>query len=413
MLFPSAPISYAIELTFACKNACPGCSNVWHSHKNQTLQNWKALFDRICPPENRSEYVELIRITGGEPTLHPNFYEIISYIDSFGIPHALFTCGRWQTPDDIIRLYRNCKNFIGMLISLHGGTVSAHHAFVQNQHLEDSPAFEETCDNISQASQAGIDVFTNTVLTRHSCDQIRDIISLSQRLGATCAVFNRFLGSPTPIEPSENQLRKAILFIEELQNEGVPCRIGNCVPPCFVKNSSEGANGGIEHCAISPQGWVRPNNQTDYVFGNIFEQSIQDIWASEKAQWYRAQIPQACSECALLSRCRGGEKRVIGKNSYVEKDRLMTEPVVKAEPETLTLDPDFKPVPNFRIRQEPFGYLLTRYNWSLPISPQAKPIIDAIDGGHTLAQIQEKFGDDALNFLGLLFQEHFIGFDSL
>ena len=406
MLFPSTPISYAIELTFACVNRCPGCANTWNSNRNKSLQNWKGLLDRIAPSFDRNKYAELIRITGGEPTLHKEFQQLIQYIDTFGIPHALFTSARWKSPDELIDLYRNCQNFVGMLISLHGSTPAAHRAFIGNI----DGAFEETCNNIRKATSAGLNIFTNTVLTKFSCEQIEDIISLSQKLGAGHAVFNRFLGPDNPLQPSEDQLRNAVILIDKLQEQGAPCRIGNCIPQCFVRNSSEGTNAGIEHCAISPEGWVRPDNLTSYTFGNIFEQSIEEIWQSEKANHYRHQIPEQCHECVELPRCRGGEKSVSIEHGF-GKDRLMKEPIRNAEPEPIVLDPDFRPVPHFRVRKEFFGYLVTRYNWSVPVTEEAKPVLDAINGQHTLLEIQEKFGNEALELIGHLYQQGCVGFE--
>jgi len=405
MFFPSAPISYAVEITFACNNACSGCSNIWKARHDQSLQNWKALLDRIAPPEDRGKYAELIRITGGEPSLHPEFRQIIEYLDSLGIAHALFSSGRWKNPDEVIRTYLKCENFIGMLISLHGSTNSAHNAFVQV-----SQAFDETCEAVRRASESGLDVFTNSVLTKHSCGQIEDIISLSQELGAGCAVFNRFLAGEHPLHPSETQLCEAVLLIEKLQSEGVSCQIGNCIPRCFAENSSEGANAGIEHCAVSPAGLVRPDNLAACVLGNIFEQPIEDIWISEQAQQYRARIPKPCFECAEFSRCRGGEKSLSSEYGF-EKDPLMREAVKKTGQDTIVLDPKLRPVPYFKVRKEAFGYLLTRYNWSVPISSGAKPIVDAINGKTTLEELRRRFGDDVPDFVGYLYQEKFVGFE--
>jgi radical SAM protein with 4Fe4S-binding SPASM domain len=406
MLHPSAPLSYAVEITFACNNFCSGCANVWEPRRNEILHNWKELFDKIAPPENRRKYAQLLRITGGEPTLHKEFHQIIEYIDTFDIAHAVFTTGRWGEPHKIVELYLQCRNFIGMLISLHGSTKFAHNTFVESVDW----AFDETCNNIRLAASAGLEVFTNTVLTKYSCKQVEEIVRLSQDLGASYALFNRFLGSGHPLEPAKKQLREAIILIEKFHAEGVPCRIGNCVPMCFVENTSDGGNGGFEHCAISPKGWVRPDNLTSYVFGNIFEQSIETIWQSERAQWYRRQIPQACLECVELARCRGGAKSVGIEHGF-KKDPLMKEPIREAKSETLVFDPDWKPVPCFSVREEPFGYLVARYNWSIPVTHDAKPILEALNGENTLADLEAKFGDGALEFIGQLYEEKCIDFE--
>ncbi|CAK8717415.1 hypothetical protein KKHLCK_06570 [Candidatus Electrothrix laxa] len=90
---------------------------------------------------------------------------------------------------------------------------------------------------------------------------------------------------------------------------------------------------------------------------------------------------------------------------------MMTTPVCEAEPEAIHLDPSWKPIIRFRIREEPFGYLVTRYNWSVPVAFAAKPVLDAVNGKNTLAEIQECFGDEALDLIGRLYQEDCLGFE--
>jgi radical SAM protein with 4Fe4S-binding SPASM domain len=291
------------------------------------------------------------------------------------------------------------------LVSLQGSTAFVHHAFTGSEER----GFEETCVSIQRAADAGLEVFTNTVLTKYSCEQIEEIIELSRKLGAEYAVFNRYLGKANPIEPAEEQLRQAIRLIEQLQSEGVSCRIGNCVPPCFTENSSSGANAGIEHCVISPEGLVRPDNLTSFTFGNLFEQSIEEIWRSDKAQWYRSQIPEKCLKCVELPRCRGGARSVAIEHG-LEGDRLMKEPIRESQPETLEFDPEWKPIPYFMIREESFGYLLYRYDWSVPVTNDAKPLLDALSGENTLAELHNQFGDAGLELIGHLYKEGCIEF---
>ena len=106
MFAPSSPISFSIELTYSCNQHCSGCANVWTNERHQQLKAWRTLLDKIAPPDNRKKYAELIRITGGEPTLHSEFFEIIEYLDTFDIPYAIFTTGRWKKPA-ALKIYRN------------------------------------------------------------------------------------------------------------------------------------------------------------------------------------------------------------------------------------------------------------------------------------------------------------------
>jgi radical SAM protein with 4Fe4S-binding SPASM domain len=403
MFFPAAPISFSVELTYACPNRCRGCANVWHENRQESLADWKTLLDRIAPPSHRQKYAELIRITGGEPALHKDFPQIIEYLDSFDVAYAVFTTGRWQS--DVVAVCRNRQNLAGLLISLHGSTAETHNAFVQSE-----TAFAETCASIRQAAAAGIEVFTNTVLTRAACHQLEDIIALSQELGASCAVFNRYLGQPDPtMEPEEDVLRKAVASIEQQKRQGAPCRLGNCVPPCFADNSFDGANSGIEHCVVSPNGEVRPDSTMRHVFGNLFEQSIETVWQSEAAQQYRASLPETCLQCVALLSCRGGYRLSSGEERFLP-DPLMRQPITETSPCLVTLDPQSRPNPLFNIRHESFGLLLTRSSYSLPVQPQALPLVAAIDGQKTVVQLQKQFGEDALDFIAYLYKNGFVCF---
>jgi len=64
-------------------------------------------------------------------------------------------------------------------------------------------------------------------------------------------------------------------------------------------------------------------------------------------------------------------------------------------------------VDHFAMRPEPFGYVLVRGNRVAPVGHQAKPILDALDGRSTLRQIEERFGQKALDFVGSLYQKGF------
>ena len=88
----------------------------------------------------------------------------------------------------------------------------------------------------------------------------------------------------------------------------------------------------------------------------------------------------------------------------------MKAPILEQKPETLELDPEWKVFPHFTVRPEPFGYLLARVNWSVPVTRDAKPLVDMIDGTHTLEEFHTRFGDEALDFIGHLYQEGCVEF---
>ena len=110
----------------------------------------------------------------------------------------------------------------------------------------------------------------------------------------------------------------------------------------------------------------------------------------------------------MVSRCRGGD-RSLALEMGLSRDPLMTGPIELDVPD-ICLDPNWKPRADFRLREEPFGYLVMRYNWSIPVEKAAKPVLDALNGQHTLLELQEQFGNQGLELIARLHQEHCLVF---
>jgi radical SAM protein with 4Fe4S-binding SPASM domain len=302
-----------LELTPACNNRCVGCGNVFannRSSKPLSAQEWRIILERIAPS------VSWLKITGGEPTLHPEFEEIIKHIAALGIPFTLFTNARWMKPKKLIHFLANIPQLDGLLISIHGAKAQTHEAFTCIP-----GSFNETIANIRLAIAAGLKVTTSTVLTRYNCSEVEEIVTLSQEIGADHAAFQRFIGPALPeIEPNEIELAWAVKAIEEIANrerrvggnEHRPrgnsklARFGTPIPQCFVANSSGGCLAGTAYVTIDPWGDVRPCNHAPLVCGNILEQSLEEILHSAKMEFWRKIIPKECIKCEKFEICRGG-----------------------------------------------------------------------------------------------------------
>lgn len=408
MLTLSRPLFYSFELTPACNNQCPVCSNVFTRQLAfLSASEWRKITDQIAP------HAEVLKITGGEPTLHPEFGEIIRYIGQKNISFTLFTNGRWRNPQVVIDLLTSVPQFKGFLISLHGPNVCSHEGFTHTP-----GSFEDTCKNIERAVLAGLSVHTSTVLTRYNWNRLQEIVSLAQTLGAKRAVFNRYLGPPvSEIEPEEWQLQAAVCELELLRNnfnntpsENITVTYGNCIPQCFESSSSTGCWAGVASCTIDPLGNVRPCNHSPTIAGNILQESIEEIWSNKIMNRWRTLAPQQCESCTKLAICHGGCRALI---EIREKDPLIRAPFHKKsnqQPFELELNEKYCPVIDCKIFPESFGHALVRGHSIVPVAHHAKAVLDNLDGQTTLKQLKEKFGQGGLNFLGSLYLRKFLYF---
>lgn len=77
-----------IEITDRCNLTCPTCyagSSPTHG-RHRTLDEVKTMLDTIVANEKEPDVVQ---ISGGEPTLHPQFFEILDYAKTLPIKHIM------------------------------------------------------------------------------------------------------------------------------------------------------------------------------------------------------------------------------------------------------------------------------------------------------------------------------------
>jgi radical SAM protein with 4Fe4S-binding SPASM domain len=406
----STPVLYAWELTPACNNRCVGCPNVFPRDRQTQVDgesapepprfaDWRAVLDRLAPHAQR------LKLTGGEPTLHPDFQSIVEYLDVVGVEFVVFTNGRWLEPTALLDVLAGSRRLVGLLVSLHGAQAQSHESFTGVP-----GSFEETVENIRLAVAQGITVAISLVLTCHNVDHTADIVELSEQLGAHHVVFNRYLGPAIDgITPSPTDLARAARDIGALRCQGRAVKFGNCIPQCFIPNDSYGCLAGVAYCAVDPWGNVRPCTHSSLIAGNLLEQPVEEIWFSSTMQRFRDAVPPQCHQCSAFAVCHGGCK-ALAMDLGVEKDPLATDPLPASDrpPSPIHLHPDMRPVSRFVVRPEEWGLVLLRGNTVFPVRREAAPILEALDGQSTLEEIGQIFGPPALSLVGSLYQRGLI-----
>lgn len=332
-LHVTLPVIYSLELTPACNNRCPGCSNAFSSiqssraeraqrHAPLSAERWEHVLDTIAP------YAQRLMFTGGEPTCHPQFHAIVQAAAQRRMTFTLFTNGRWSNPHNphnpqrIRTLLQKSGVCAGLLVSLHGANAHAHEAFTGVV-----GSFAETVETIAQATHAGLKVYTNTVFTAHNKHQLASIVQLSQSLGSACAIFNRYVGPPIiddAFHLPPNSIAQAVQQLEHLRATGACIQFGTCIPSCLIPSSSTGCLAGTASCTIDPWGHVRPCNHAPHIAGHILHDSLQTIWHSPTMHHWRNMIPPACQSCPMFATCRGGCRADAVLNS-THQDPLIQE----------------------------------------------------------------------------------------
>jgi radical SAM protein with 4Fe4S-binding SPASM domain len=402
MAFPmyvlSLPAIYALELTPACDNRCPGCSNIYSSRRAPAATDadtWAKWLAVIGPAAVQ------IRLTGGEPTLHPGFLRILAEATAYDAWVTVFTNGRWREPERLVAALAQSRQLSGLLVSLHGADARQHEAF------SGVPgSFAETLANIRLALAAGVRVALSTVITQHNWHDLSAMADLGRQLGVQHVAFNRYLGEPAPgLEPADEQQRAACREIERLIAAGADVKYGIGLPQCFMPNDSEGCLAGVAYAAVDPWGRLHPCVHSPSIVGSLREQTLSELWHSPAMSDWRNLMPGECRGCAAYSMCHGGCRAVQelrpDRRDPLRKDALTA---FTQHGRLRELPATGRPVLRGAVRAEPFGYVVLGYGQLMPVRAEAHPLLTACDGALTFTSLAERFGQAGLELLGDLWE---------
>lgn len=409
-----SPISFYLELTPHCNNRCPSCGNVFVERAAQAEFNsaklplsaleWIRILAKIKPFAHR------LKLTGGEPTIHPEFEIIVREIDQMGVPFTLFTNARWREPYTLCQLLQDLEGLDGLLISLHGPERADHEAFTNVV-----GSFAETIANARLAIAAGFSVSFSCIITRRNWNRIDEMFSMAQQVGADSVVFNRYLGPDVAgLEAAPGELLAAVETISALRASGAPVKLGNCVPECFAATDQAGCLAGLAFFTVDPWGRARPCNHAPLICGDLQEQSVEEIWNSAGMSEWRNFCPEPCQNCPAFSTCRGGCK-AQAMSSQLAADPLMdafAKPPDPRQSGPWTFYEQARPLGHFERYPQQFGALLVRGNRLALISHQLHPVLNALDGQTTLRQIEETHGSAGLELVASLYEQGMIDFVS-
>ena len=180
------PRLIAWEVTRSCMLACKHCRAAARATPYEGELSTEECFRLL---DNVAAFARpIIILTGGEPMLRPDIYDIASYAHGLDLPVVMAPCGVLIDDETAAKIVQSGIRRIS--ISLDGATAESHDAF------RGVPgAFEASVRGLEAAKRAGLEFQINTTVTRHNLAALEAIRDLAVSLGAR--VFNPFLLVPT------------------------------------------------------------------------------------------------------------------------------------------------------------------------------------------------------------------------
>jgi radical SAM protein with 4Fe4S-binding SPASM domain len=165
------------NLTDRCNLRCVHCYN--RSEPGSSSEGELSTAEALGLIDDLAEmHIPLILLTGGEPLMRTDIWELAQHAKKRGIKMALSTNGTLITTDVARRVRESGIEYAG--ISLDGAQALTHDRF------RNSPgAFNRTMAAFASCREAGLRCGVRVTLTTKNCGELEDIIDLALSLGAS------------------------------------------------------------------------------------------------------------------------------------------------------------------------------------------------------------------------------------
>lgn len=329
----------AWEMTQACNLACVHCraGACAEPHPEQlSFEEGCSLIDGIAKIGK-----PILIMTGGEPLLRPDLFDLARYAIGAGLRAVLATNGCLVTPEKAREIAS--VGIPRVSVSLDGPTAEDHDAF-----RKVAGAFEGTLAGIRNLRVAGVPVQINTTLTRRNRHQLAAIMSLAEEIGAEA--FHAFLLVPTgrakEMSGEEMGPEEYEETLTQFYHLGRSCRLetkATCAPQYYrilrqqakvegvevtpqtfgLNAHTRGCLGGISFVFVSHKGELQPCGYFDVQAGSVRTAEFAEIWKNAplfKELRTFSLLEGKCGKCDFLRFCGGCRAR-----AYESTGRYMAE----------------------------------------------------------------------------------------
>jgi AdoMet-dependent heme synthase len=286
----------------------------------------------------------IVILTGGEPLLREDVFELARYGTDKGLRMVMATNGTLIT-EEVTKRMRS-SGIQRVSISLDGATADQHDRF-----RKVPGAFDGALEGIEFLKKNHLEFQVNTTITRHNVDQAEETLQLAVRLGA--AAHHIFLLVPTgrardmtDQEIDAREYEKLLHWFYAMRREAPIHLKATCAPHYYrvlrqearkrgekvdyatygLDAVTRGCLGGTSFCFISHVGVVQPCGYLELNCGDLKKSSFRDVW--ENSEVFRrlrdfSAYKGKCGRCEYLRFCGGCRARAYeATGDFLEQEPL-------------------------------------------------------------------------------------------
>jgi heme b synthase len=349
-IFPKLQI-IAWEITRSCNLFCAHCrsSSTSGPYENElSTEQCRRLIDQITEVGK-----PIIILSGGEPLLRQDLFQIAGYAVEKGLRVAMGTNGTLITEEVAAKLR-------AVPISRIAVSIDFPKAELQDKFRGKAGAFQSAISGIQRLQQAGIEVQINSTITRLNMKYLSQLLDLALKSGAVA--FHPFMLVPTgrgkgleTVAMSPEEYEQTLRWVYDRQKElGDRIFFKPTDAPHYqriirqkakeansqdmvegqktaikaenasMNSMTRGCLAGISFCFISHRGTVQGCGYLDVAAGNIRDKSFKQIWT--ESGLFRelrdlSNIKGKCGVCEYKHICGGCRARAYeSTGDYLEAE---------------------------------------------------------------------------------------------
>ena len=274
---------------------------------------------------------KIMILSGGEPLMRDDIFELIAYAAQVGLRPVLGTNGILLDKDNVRKLKK--AGLLTAGISLDSCDREKHDWF-----RAQPGAWEKTMAGIQTCKEEGLPFQIHTTVMDWNEPEIVNITDLAVELGAVAhhVFFLVPAGRGKDLESTTLKTAQYEALLERILDKQtqVPIELKPTCAPQFMRIARErnmsmrftrGCLAGTSYCVILPNGDVHPCPYLPLQVGNVRETAFDEIWRTSSVfQELRHQpLKGRCGSCGYDSICGGCRARAY---YYSDGDYLAEEP---------------------------------------------------------------------------------------
>jgi radical SAM protein with 4Fe4S-binding SPASM domain len=303
------------ETTTLCNLNCLYCYNIWKipGTEKQNLNSYKQAHKTLKKLFKISD-VKSVTFTGGEPLVAERISELVLFCRMKKAGVTIISNGNAGK-------YEDYKTLISLGAGLFEFPLHSHNSEIHDYLTRKAGSHSKVVQSVQDVISLNGDVVIDIVLTKINSQELRKTLKFIKSLGIDRVMLTRFnvggegISNRHELLPDIVLLKNTFKIADDASDEFDMSITSNvCTPLCIInpddyKNiltTSCSANINNMPLTLDILGNMRICNHSPVNIGNIYKNSLEEIFNAEYVKSWREIVPEYCSDCYLYSSCFGG-----------------------------------------------------------------------------------------------------------